>query len=92
MKNDKTEEELKAIILMGDLDDGYLPVGPFNSGKEAFEWLEKNNTESWPIAWVMDMVPQKEYAEHMKEHDDTCNECKEKEEKEKNAAKSKNDN
>ena len=63
-----------AVILFGDLHDGYMPVGPFKTMDDAFEWLEKNNKDHWPIGWVMSVINPKEFAEHMKENEEETNE------------------
>lgn len=66
----KNEEKELVVVLMGDLSDGYTPVGPFETPDAAFEWLDKNNKDHWPLGWVMPLVPQKDYADHMAEHEE----------------------
>lgn len=47
------EAKRKCMVMMGNLSDGYTPVGPFDSWDAAAEWADKYTRS---MAWVMTML------------------------------------
>ena len=59
----------KYIAMFGNLSEGYLPVGPFDSFDDACDWAYRNaNRENW----IMEVTEPSEYKPEMLEtaHED----------------------
>lgn len=47
--SDVPEEQPRAIFMSGNLSEGYLPYGPFESFDEAFEFADEHNLQGWAM-------------------------------------------
>jgi hypothetical protein len=53
----------KAIVLCGNLSDGFVAVGPFDSLDVAARWAMTSGIEVWTMTWVSSLVPPTEIPE-----------------------------
>lgn len=49
----------KAVVMVGNISDGWVSVGPFDSWEDACEWADKSIAES--MTWIETVYSPEEF-------------------------------
>jgi hypothetical protein len=56
-------DEFKGIVMVGNMSDGWIPVGPFDTWEDACWWADNNIAET--NTWVMSVYSPEKYMEYL---------------------------